>query len=93
MSQPTPQKWCTQQERQLAYDNWETTDDHGMQIFGTAKDQIGNEYYIVKNSWGKYGKFEGTLYASKAFVRYKTMNIVVHKDALPKDIKKKLGIK
>lgn len=93
MNQPTPQKWCTQEERQLAYDNWETTDDHGMQIFGTAKDQIGNEYYIVKNSWGKYGKYDGILYASKAFVRYKTMNIVVHKDALPKDIKKKLGIK
>lgn len=93
MSQPTPQKWVTQEERQMAYDDWETTDDHGMQIFGTAKDQIGNEYYIVKNSWGEYGKFKGIVYVSKAFVRYKTMNIIVHKDAIPKDIKKKLGIK
>ena len=92
-SKPQPQKWCTQEERQQAYDNWETTDDHGMQIYGIAKDQEGNEYYMVKNSWGKSGKYEGIWYASKAFVRYKTMNIIVHKDALPKDIKKKLGIK
>ena len=90
---PTPQKWVTQEERQVAFDNWETTDDHGMLIYGTAKDQIGNEYYMVKNSWGDYGQYHGNLYASKAFVHYKTMNIVVHKDALPKDIKKKLGIK
>ena len=58
-----------------------------------AKDQAGNEYYMVKNSWGKAGKYEGLWYASKAFARYKTMNIIVHKDALPKDIKKKLGLK
>lgn len=90
---PTPQRWVTQAERQIAFDNWETTDDHGMLIYGTAKDQMGNEYYMVKNSWGDYGEFHGMFYASKAFVRYKTMNIVVHKDALPKDIKKKLGIK
>lgn len=92
-TKPQPQKWCTQEERQVAYDNWETTDDHGMQIYGIAKDQTGNEYYMVKNSWGKAGKYEGKWYASKAFVRYKTMNIIVHKDALPKDIAKKLGIK
>lgn len=92
-TKPQPQKWCTQEERQEAYDNWETTDDHGMLIYGIAKDQEGNEYYMVKNSWGKAGKYEGLWYASKAFVRYKTMNIIVHKDALPKDIAKKLGIK
>lgn len=90
---PTPQRWVSQEERQEAYDNWETTDDHGMLIYGTATDQMGNEYYMVKNSWGDYGDYHGMFYASKAFVRYKTMNIVVHKDALPKDIKKKLGIK
>ncbi len=92
-TKPQPQKWCTQEERQLAYDNWETTDDHGMVIYGIAKDQEGNEYYMVKNSWGKSGKYEGIWYASKAFARYKTMNILVHKDALPKNIAKKLGIK
>ena len=92
-TKPQPQKWATQEERQVAYDNYETTDDHGMQIFGIAKDQEGNEYYMVKNSWGTDSKYKGIWYASKAFVRYKTMNIVVHKNALPKDIAKKLGIK
>ncbi len=90
---PSAEKWCTQEERQIAYDNWETTDDHGMQIYGIAKDQNGTEYYMVKNSWGESGKYKGIWYASKAFVRYKTMNIVVHKDALPKHIAKKLGLK
>ena len=90
---PAAQKWCTQQERQLAYDNWETTDDHGMQIYGIAKDQNGTEYYIVKNSWGEAGTYKGLWYVTKAFARYKTMNIVVHKNAIPKDIRKKLNIK
>ncbi len=90
---PQSQKWCTQEERQVAYDNWETTDDHGMVIYGIAKDQMGNEYYMVKNSWGESGTYKGIWYASKAFARYKTMNIVVHKDAVPKAIRKKLGIK
>ena len=92
-TKPQPQKWVSQEERQVAYDNYETTDDHGMQIFGIAKDQMGNEYYMVKNSWGEAGTYKGIWYASKAFARYKTMNIVVHKDALPKDIAKKLGLK
>ena len=92
-TKPQPQKWCTQEERQEAYDNWETTDDHGMLIYGIAKDQEGNDYYMVKNSWGKAGKYDGLWYASKAFVRYKTMNIVVNKNALPKEIAKKLGFK
>ena len=86
------QKWCTQEERQRAYDNWETTDDHGMQIYGIAKDQNGVEYYMVKNSWGEAGTYKGLWYASKAFVRYKTMNIIVHKNAIPKHIRKKLGL-
>ncbi len=90
---PSAEKWCTQEERQIAYDNWETTDDHGMQIYGIAKDQNGREYYMVKNSWGEAGTYKGIWYASKAFARYKTMNIVVHKNAIPKEIRKKLGIK
>ena len=92
-TKPQPQKWVTQEERQVAYDNYETTDDHGMQIYGIAKDQLGNEFYMVKNSWGQGGAYKGIYYASKAFVRYKTMNIVVHKNAIPKAIRKKLGIK
>lgn len=92
-SKPLPEIVVTQEMRQEAYDNWETTDDHGMLIYGIAKDQNGKEYFMVKNSWGKAGDYEGVWYASKAFVAYKTMNILVHKDALPKNIAKKLGIK
>ena len=83
----------TQELRQTGYDNKTTTDDHGMLIYGVAEDQDGNKYFMVKNSWGDAGKYHGIWYASDAFVRYKTMNIIVHKDAIPKDIQKKLGIK
>lgn len=75
------------------YNRKTTTDDHGMHIYGTAQDQNGTKYFIVKNSWGDAGKYKGVWYASDAFVRAKTLNIVVHKDALPKHIAKKLGIK
>lgn len=78
--------------RQKAYDNYETTDDHGMHITGVVKDQDGNKYYITKNSWGtKYG-FDGYLYMSEAFVKYKTLSIMIHKDALPKQVSKNLGL-
>jgi len=92
-SKPLPELTITQEMRQEGYDNWETTDDHGMLIYGKAKDQDGKEYFMVKNSWGKSGDYDGIWYASKAFVAYKTINILVHKDALPKEIAKKLGIK
>lgn len=82
----------TQQLRQTAYDNWETTDDHGMVIYGLAKDPQGKEYFMVKNSWGEYGRYKGSFYASKPYVAYKTMNILINKNAIPKDIRKKLGI-
>ena len=82
----------TQELRQIGYDNWETTDDHGMVVYGIAKDKNGKEFFMVKNSWGEYGPYKGMFYASKAFVAYKTMNIVIHKDALPKKIAKKLGL-
>ncbi len=83
----------TQELRQQAYDNYQTTDDHGMQIYGIAKDQKGTKYYMVKNSWGTDNKYKGTWYASESFVAYKTMSIVVHKNAIPSAIKSKLGIK
>ncbi|MBO7264160.1 MAG: aminopeptidase [Alistipes sp.] len=92
MPMAVEQKWVSQEERQLAYDNRETTDDHGMQIYGIAKDQKGTEYYMVKNSWGEAGTYKGIWYASKAFVRYKTMNIIVHKDAIPAEIRAKLNL-
>ena len=83
----------TTEYRQLGYDNKATTDDHGMQIYGIATDQNGTKYFMVKNSWGETGKYKGIWYCSDSFVRAKTMEITVHKDALPKDLKKKLGIK
>ena len=90
---PLPEKTITQEMRQQAYDNWETTDDHGMQIFGTAKDQNGKKYYMVKNSWGTVkSDYKGIWYISEAFMQYKTNDILVHKNAIPKDIRKKLGI-
>lgn len=90
---PVTEKVYTQEERQKAFDNYETTDDHGMQIYGIAKDQNGTKYYMVKNSWGEAGTYKGLWYASEPFVRAKTMSIMIHKDALPKDIAKKLGLK
>ncbi len=90
---PLPERTITQEMRQRAYDNWETTDDHGMQIFGTAKDQNGKKYYMVKNSWGTVkSDYKGIWYISEAFMQYKTNDILVHKNAIPKDIRKKLGI-
>lgn len=91
-AKPLPEIEVTQEMRQVAYDNWETTDDHGMQIYGIATDQNGKEYFMVKNSWGTKSKYEGTWYASKTFVAYKTMNILVHKDAIPAEIAAKIGL-
>lgn len=93
IEKPCQEIAVTQAMRQEAYDNYQTTDDHGMIIYGIAKDQTGKKFYMVKNSWGTDNKYQGTWYASEAFVAYKTMNIIVHKDALPKTISKKLGLK
>jgi len=92
-SKPLPEITVTQEMRQEAYDNWETTDDHGMLIYGIATDQNGKEYFMVKNSWGTDYKYKGVWYASKAFVAYKTMNILINKNAIPKNIARKLGLK
>ena len=92
LSKPGKEKVITQEIRQVEFDNYQTTDDHGMLIMGTAKDQLGNMYYKVKNSWGDYNDYEGYFYASKPYVEYKTMSIMVHKDAIPKHIRKKLNL-
>lgn len=90
---PLPEKQITQEMRQTAYDSWENTDDHGMQIFGTANDQNGKRYYMVKNSWGTMkSEYKGIWYVSEAYMQYKTNTVLVHKNAIPKDIRKKLGI-
>ncbi|MCL2131899.1 MAG: aminopeptidase, partial [Lentimicrobiaceae bacterium] len=92
LKNPGKEQEITQEMRQIAFDNYQTTDDHGMHAIGKATDQFGNKYFIVKNSWGEYGDYKGYLYASYPFVKYKTLNIVIHKDALSKELKKKLGI-
>lgn len=89
---PVKEKSVTQEMRQIAFDNQETTDDHGMQIYGIAKDQNGTKYYLVKNSWGETGKYKGIWYASEAFVRYKTTSIMINKGGVPASIAKKLGL-
>lgn len=83
----------TQETRQTAFDSFETTDDHLMHITGTAKDEKGNSYYLVKNSWGTEGLPNGgLLYVSAPYFRYKTVCMIVHKDAIPKEIAAKLGM-
>ena len=82
----------TQEKRQEEYDNWTLTDDHGMLIYGIAKDQNGREYYMVKNSWGETGDYKGIWYMSKNFIVAKTMDFMVNKNAIPAKIRKKLGI-
>ncbi|MCT4638448.1 MAG: aminopeptidase [Bacteroidales bacterium] len=89
---PTNEKKITQEIRQEAFDNYTTTDDHGMVIEGVALDQKGNHYYIVKNSWGTTNAYKGYFYASKAFVEFKTMSILVNKNSIPKSIRKKLKL-
>ncbi|MCB2220648.1 MAG: aminopeptidase [Bacteroidetes bacterium] len=91
---PVKEKTITQEMRQEAFDNYQSTDDHGMEITGTAKDQEGNLYYKVKNSWGEKNHiYNGFFFASKPFVELKTIDIMVHKDAIPKNIREKLHIK
>ncbi len=83
---PHPQLEVTPEIRQLEYNNYQTTDDHGMQITGIATDQEGNKFYIAKNSWGTKHGFDGYLYFSEEYVRLKTLSLVVHKGAVPRDV-------
>lgn len=87
-----PEVQPTQEMRQERFDDWELTDDHGMLIYGIAKDQNGKEYYMVKNSWGEAGKYKGTWYMTKTFIAANTMDYMVNKNAIPANIRKKMGI-
>ncbi len=82
-----------QENRQQWFDEKTSTDDHGMHLYGIAKDQNGVKYYLIKNSWGESGEYKGIWYMSESFCKGKTLNIVVNKNAVPKEILKKLGLK
>lgn len=86
-----PEVKPTQKQRQERFDNWELTDDHGMVIYGIAKDQNGKEYYMVKNSWGETGDYKGIWYMTKNFIIANTMDFMINKNAVPKDVRKKCG--
>lgn len=93
VKKPHTQLKITQENRQIAFDNYETQDDHGMHVIGLVKDQNQTTYYVVKNSWGKdRNECGGYFYASENYVLYKTTNIMLHKKAIPATIAKKLGI-
>ncbi|MBK6282535.1 MAG: aminopeptidase [Draconibacterium sp.] len=92
LDKPVKELEVTQEMRQTAFDNYQTTDDHGMHIIGMAKTSDGKVFYKVKNSWGDYNKFDGYFYASKPYVEYKTMSLMVHKDGVPPAIREKLKL-
>ena len=87
-----PEKAITAEMRQAAFDNFETTDDHGMHITGYLTDKNGTRYFKVKNSWDTTNPFDGYVYMSENFYRYKTLTVIVHKNAVPSSIKKKLKL-
>ncbi|MGO4820247.1 MULTISPECIES: aminopeptidase C [unclassified Flavobacterium] len=89
---PKEELKITEELRQKAFDNYQTTDDHAMHIVGIAKDQLGKEYYIVKNSWGVTNDYKGYLYVTKDFVKYKTTSFMVNKAGIPADISTKIGV-
>lgn len=87
-----PELEVNQEMRQVAFDNYQTTDDHGLHIIGTARNKDGKIFYKVKNSWGDYNMYDGYFYASKPYVSYKTMSIMVNKEAIPPAIREKLEL-
>lgn len=89
---PKFERTITPAMRQMAFDNYETTDDHGMHIVGLAADQNGRKYYIVKNSWGDKNDYKGFIYVSKNYVRYKTTALMLHKNGIPVTLRNKMNI-
>ncbi|MFA6150497.1 MAG: C1 family peptidase [Chitinophagaceae bacterium] len=89
---PMPERVITPAMRQQAFNNYSTTDDHGMHIVGTATDQKGREYYVVKNSWGTTNDYKGYLYVTKAYVQYKTTAFLLNKNGIPPLLKERMSI-
>jgi len=92
ISKPVQEKEITQEMRQKSFNNFITTDDHLMHLVGLAHDQLGNRFYLIKNSWGTDRRYKGYNYISRAYFRLHTINILVHKNILPPDLKTKLGM-
>ena len=93
ITKPVKEKNVTQEMRQISFNNWNTTDDHLMHIVGTAVDQNNNKYFLMKNSWGTDREYKGYFYISEAYFKLHTICIIVNKNALPGEMKNKLGIK
>ncbi len=91
-TKPDEELAVTQALRQETFMNYSSTDDHLMHITGTAKDQKGATYFYVKNSWGEISPYSGYVYMSEPYFKLKTVGIMVHKDAVPMEIRKRLGI-
>jgi len=89
---PVPEIKVTQENRQANFDNLTSTDDHLMHLTGMATDQNGTVYFLTKNSWGTEGVYDGYLFMSESYVRMKTIAVMVHKNAIPAEIKKKLAL-
>jgi bleomycin hydrolase len=89
---PVTEKTITAENRQEAFDKQLTTDDHGMHITGMVREKSGKNFYVVKNSWGTLNYLQGYLYVSENYMQYKTIGIMVHKDALQKALRDKLDI-
>jgi bleomycin hydrolase len=89
---PKYERVITPEMRQLAFDNYETTDDHGMHIVGLAADQNGRKYYVVKNSWGDKNDYKGYIHVSRSYVRYKTTAILLHKNGIPNTLRNKMNL-
>jgi len=90
---PVEEIEVTPESRQEMFDRFETTDDHGMVIVGTAVDQEGNKYYKVKNSWDTNQVYDGFFYVSEPYFLAKTLSILVNKKALPAEIAKNINLK
>jgi len=90
--EPVKEEVITQEKRQLAYDNKQTTDDHGMHAVGLYQDQKGTMYILIKNSWGTANDCDGYMYISEAYFKYKTINIFLHKNAISDELKKTLKL-
>ncbi|MFT5167119.1 MAG: bleomycin hydrolase [Saprospiraceae bacterium] len=89
---PAEELTVTQQMRQETFESYSTTDDHLMHLTGIARDQKGTKYYLIKNSWGEISDYKGYLHMSEAYFELKTVAVLVHKDAIPKAIAKKLAL-